>query len=359
MAGEHLTTPEDMELFLETLAAVAPGTGLRDGLSRILLGGTGALIVLGFDDTVAGLCSGGFAIDVEFTPMRLRELAKMDGAVLLNADASRILQAAVHLLPDGSLPTNETGTRHRTADRVSQQTGYPVVTVSGSMKTIALYIRGRRHVLEDSTAILSRANQAIATMERYKLRMDEVSHVLSGMEIEDMATVRDVAAFAQRLEMVRRIASEIHDYVIELGSDGRLLSLQHAELVAGVDEVRVLLVRDYSPESDESAVDKALFELDQLNTTDLLELDRIAGAIGLDSGVEGLDQAVNPRGYRLLASVPRLPDFVVDRLVDHFGNMQHLVAASIDQLQDVEGIGDTRARSIRESLSRLVETNFR
>lgn len=359
MAGEHLTTPEDIDLFLETLAAVAPGTGLRDGLSRILHGGTGALIVLGHDDTVAGICSGGFSIDVDFTPMRLRELAKMDGAVILNADASRILQAAVHLLPDGALQTDETGTRHRTADRVSQQTGYPVVTVSGSMQTIALYIGGRRHVLEDSTAILSRANQAIATMERYKLRMDEVSHVLFGMEIEDMATVRDVAAFAQRLEMVRRIAAEIHDYVVELGSDGRLLSLQHAELMAGVDEVRVLLVRDYSPAADDAAVDKALFGLDQLTPTDLLELDRIADAIGLDGGVEGLDQPVTPRGYRLLASVPRLPDFIIDRLVDHFGNMQHLMAASIDQLQDVDGIGDTRAHSIRESLSRLVETNFR
>lgn len=358
MAGEHLTTPEDIEVFRDTLAAVAPGTALRDGLGRIGRGGIGALIVLGYDDVVGSISGGGFDINVDFTPMRLRELTKMDGAVILNQDASMILQAGVHLLPDGSLPTDETGTRHRTADRVSQQTGFPVLTVSESMKTIALYIRGRRHVLEDSTAILNRANQALATMERYKQRMDEVSRVLSALEIEDMATVRDVATLAQRLEMVRRIAAEINDYVVELGVDGRLLALQHTELAAGLDEERLLLLRDYSPDGD-AGTGQAIFELDQLTPTDLLELERIATAIGLDRGPEGLDQPVTPRGYRLLARVPRLPDVIVDRLIEHFGDVQNLMAASTDQLRDVEGVGDTRARSIREGLSRMIETSFR
>jgi diadenylate cyclase len=194
-----------------TLAAVAPGTALRDGLERILRGNTGGLVVLGHDKTVESLCTGGFPLDVEFSATRLRELSKMDGAVVLDDTYTRIVRAATHLVPDPSIPTEESGTRHRTAERVAKQTGYPVISVSQSMRIIALYVESRRYVLDDSAAILSRANQALATLERYKLRLDEVSGTLSALEIEDLVTVRDVAAVAQRLEMVTRIASEIED----------------------------------------------------------------------------------------------------------------------------------------------------
>ena len=189
-----------------TLALMAPGTALRDGLERILRGRTGALIVLGFDRVVESICTGGFALDVEFSSTRLRELCKMDGAVVLSSDGTRIVRAAVHLMPDPSIPSEESGTRHRTAERVAKQTGYPVISVSQSMHIIGLYVAGHRHVLDDSAAILSRANQALATLERYKLRLDEVSGALSALEIEDLVTVRDAIAVVQRLEMVRRIA---------------------------------------------------------------------------------------------------------------------------------------------------------
>ncbi len=189
-----------------TLAAVAPGTELREGLERILRGRTGALIVLGHDKTVDAISTGGFEIDVEFSATGLRELRKMDGAIILDRDVSRMMRAAVHLMPDPSIHTEETGTRHRTADRVARQTGFPVISVSQSMHIIALYVDDQRYVLEDSGAILSRANQALATLERYKLRLDEVSGTLSALEIEDLVTVRDVAAVAQRLEMVHAAA---------------------------------------------------------------------------------------------------------------------------------------------------------
>ena len=230
-----------------TLASIAPGTALRDGLERILRGRTGALIVLGHDKTVESISTGGFDLDVPFTATGLRELAKMDGAIILDRDVTRIIQAAVHLMPDHTIPSEETGTRHRTADRVARQTGFPVISVSQSMQIIAAYVGETRHVLEDSGQILSRANQALATLERYKLRLDEVSSTLSALEIEDLVTVRDVAVVAQRLEMVTRIAREIEDYVLELGTDGRLLSLQLEELVTGVDAERELVIRDYLP----------------------------------------------------------------------------------------------------------------
>ena len=228
-----------------TLALIAPGTPLRDGLERILRGRTGALIVLGNDRTVESISTGGFALDVPFTATGLRELAKMDGGIIVDKGLTRILRAAVHLMPDQRIPSEETGTRHRTADRVAKQTGHPVISVSQSMQIIAAYVGETRHVLEDSGQILSRANQALATLERYKLRLDEVSTTLSALEIEDLVTVRDVAVVAQRLEMVTRIAREIEDYVLELGTDGRLLSLQLEELVTGVDAERELVIRDY------------------------------------------------------------------------------------------------------------------
>ena len=216
------------ELVRATLAAAAPGTALRDGLERILRGRTGALIVLGHDRTVESLVTGGFPLDIEFSSTRLRELAKMDGAIICDRDASRILWAATQLVPDPTIETAESGTRHRTAERVAKQTGHPVISVSQSMQIIALYVGNRRHVLEDSSAILSRANQALATLERYKLRLDEVTGTLSALEIEDLVTVRDVTAVVQRLEMVTRISDEIAGYVVELGTDGRLLTLQAA-----------------------------------------------------------------------------------------------------------------------------------
>jgi diadenylate cyclase len=349
------------DLLRMTLAQVAPGTELRDGLERVLRGNTGALIVLGHDKLVDSLCTGGFELDVDFSATRLRELSKMDGAVVVTPDIARIVKAGVQLVPDSRIETTETGTRHRTAERVAKQTGHPVISVSQSMRIIALYVDGRRYVLDDSAAILSRANQALATLERYKLRLDEVSGTLSALEIEDLVTVRDAMAVSQRLEMVRRIATEIEGYVVELGTDGRLLILQLDELMAGVDVERELVVRDYLPPPAgrrPRKLDAALAELDTLSATDLLELSTIARAVGYPATADALDMAVSPRGYRLLAKVPRLPNLVVDRLIDHFGGLQKLLAAGIDDLQAVEGVGETRARSVREGLSRLAESSI-
>ena len=341
-----------------TLANIAPGTSLRDGLERVLRGRTGGLLVLGSDKTVDSISTGGFFLDIPFTATGLRELAKMDGALVLDKDATRILHAAVHLMPDPSIYSDETGTRHRTADRVARQTGFPVISVSQSMQIIAVYVGSTRYVLEDSGQILSRANQALATLERYKLRLDEVSSTLSALEIEDLVTVRDVAVVAQRLEMVTRIAREIEDYVLELGSDGRLLSLQLEELVTGVDIERELVIRDYLPTSRKKRTPgEVLEELESLGATELVDIGAISRSLGLGSQ-ENLDVAVTPRGYRLLAKVPRLPASVVDRLVEHFGSLQKLLSASIDDLQAVDGVGELRARSVREGLSRLAESSI-
>ncbi|MBK6764601.1 MAG: DNA integrity scanning protein DisA [Micrococcales bacterium] len=338
------------------LSQVAPGTDLREGLERILRGRTGGLIVLGNDDVVDQISGGGFRMDVEFSSTGLRELAKMDGAVILDRNATRILRAAVQLLPDAAIPTQETGTRHRTAERVAVQTGFPVISVSKSMETIALYYDGHRKVLEDSTAILGKANQALATLERYRQRLDEVGSTLSALEVEDLVTVRDVLLVTQRLEMVRRMSAEIDEYVVELGVDGRLLDLQLREVVSGVGTDQILLLRDYLLDAD--AYQNTITVLDQAEDTALVDVLQLGQIMDLAGDLEGLDQPLSPRGYRLLGRVPRLPDAVVERLIGQFGSLQKLLAASIDDLQSVDGVGETRARSVRDALSRLAESSI-
>ena len=340
---------------------MAPGTPLRDGLERILRGRTGALIVLGWDRHVEQVANGGFVLDVGFSAQRLRELSKMDGAIVLAGEGLTIIRAAVQLVPDSGLPTEETGTRHRTADRVSRQTQMPVISVSKSMNIIAIYVDGRRHVLEDSGEILSRANQGLATLERYKARLDEVSATLSALEIENLVTIRDVCIVAQRGEMVRRIRREVDNYVVELGTEGRLLSLQLNELVAGIDSDRLLLMRDYlvpAANRKRRGVEKALESLDALSEVDLLDLGNVARAFGFPDSPEALENPVSPRGFRLLARVPRLPEVITDRIVGHFGGLQRLLAATTEDLQKVEGVGEARARSVRDGVSRLAEASI-
>ncbi len=349
----------DDELLRAALAAVAPGTDLRDSLERILRGRTGALIVLGFDKVVDSICTGGFPIDIEFSATRLRELCKMDGAVVLDREAARILRAATQLVPDSRIETNESGTRHRTAERVAKQTGFPVISVSQSMGVVALYVGNKRHVVEGSPTTLSRADQALQTLERYKSRLDEVSGTLSALEIEDLVTIRDVTAVLQRLEMVRRISAEIQDYVVELGTDGRLLALQLEELVGGLGNDRELVIRDYLPATkSELSFDEALANLEELSSADLLDLAAGSRAVGFHVVGDGLDAPVSPQGYRLLSKVPRLPAAIVDRLVLHFQSLQRLLAAGIEDLMQVDGVGEGRARAVREGLSRLAESSI-
>jgi diadenylate cyclase len=342
------------------LAMVAPGTALRDGLERIVRGNTGALIVLGFDPVVRDICSGGFELDAPFSATRLRELAKMDGAVVLDETGCRILRAAVQLVPDPRLPTQESGTRHRTAERVARQTGRPVITVSKSMRIIAVFTTTERYVLEDSAALLTRAHQALATLERYKRRLDDAADALTALEIEDRATVSDIAVVARRLEMVGRVTDEIGGYLVELGTDGRLLGLQLEELTAGTARERELLLRDYGPDhrtisgearTDVDQVDK----LGLLDADELLDLSVVAAAIGLGAA-DGLGQHVTSRGYRLLGQIPRLPPGTADSLIEHFGGLQGLLSASAHDLRLVAGVDPGQATRVREGLSRLAES---
>lgn len=334
---------------------LAPGTALRAGLERILRGRTGALVVLGRNKVLDPICTGGFQLDTPFTATALRELCKMDGAVIVSTDLTRIVAAGVHLMPDARLETEETGTRHRTADRVARQTQLPVVTVSSSMSTITLFLSDENHLIEAPETILSRANQTLQTFERYMMRLKEVTARLSSLEVQDQVTIRDVAVVAQRLEMVRRLQSEMEDYVVQLGDDGRMLELQIHELDAEVEDMAGLLEADYRPvDGDELQI----ANLRRIDTPALLDPLVVARVIGF-SVQEHLDTRLTTHGYRQLAQISRLPASLAARLLEHFDSLQGLFAASSSQLMEVEGVGEQRARTIREGLLRLAESAYR
>jgi diadenylate cyclase len=346
------------------LAVVAPGTELRDGLERIVRGNTGALIVLGFDAVVAEICSGGFELSAEFSATRLRELAKMDGAIVLDRECTTILRAGVQLVPDPDLPTRESGTRHRTAERVARQSGFPVITVSKSMRVIAIYLGGERYVLEDSGALLPRAHQALAALERYRQRQEQATDTLSALEIEDRATLRDIAAVAQRAEMTSRVANEVAGYMIELGTDGGMLALQLDELTAGSSQERELFLRDYAPSAPHGtdggpaasvAGAAGSARLAALTADQLLDLPAVAQAVRPGSA-DDLDQSVSPRGYRLLGRIPRLPAVLTEQIVGHFDSLQKLLSASVQDLRQIPGIDAATASRVHEGLSRLAES---
>ncbi|MEM7341379.1 MAG: DNA integrity scanning diadenylate cyclase DisA [Actinomycetota bacterium] len=341
---------------LRALAQVAPGSPLRTGLDRILLSGRGALIVIGDGPEVLNICSGGFLLDAAFTPQRLSELAKMDGAIILAGDASRIARANVHLVPNPNVQTSETGTRHRTAERVARSLNIPTVAVSESRKEIQVYLGDRVHPLSSPSRLLERSNQAIQTLERYRARLDSVTQRLSALEIEDLVTLRNVVEVLQRAEMVVRIAVELERNLVELGSDGRLVGLQTEELMVGVEDDRRLLLRDYLLTRPGYGVDDAMEALADLDDEALFDDAALARVLGHDDPAEGLEINVEPRGYRLLSTLPRVNEEVVGAVISQFGSLGKVLRASASDLEAVDGMTPARARALTEGAARLSKT---
>lgn len=354
------------EALSEALRMVAPGTPLRDGLDRILQAKRGALVVVGDGPAVLSVCTGGFLLDAEYSPQRIAELAKMDGAIILARDGSRIARANVHLTPRASIPTSETGTRHRTAERVARSIDVPVISVSEAMATIAVYRNERKHTLQRTGRLVDRAMQALATVQRFRQRFDAALSTLSTLEVEDTVSVRDVAAVLQPAEMVVRFSEEIEEQLVELGEDGRLIRLQLLELGAGLNENMALVVKDYvagwggdgrRPRGPD-AVDAALAALHRLSAKELLDPEHLAGALGLAQASLTLDAGLESRGYRLLHRLPRVSDAIVERIVDRFDTLPRIMQASVGELEKVDGVGAAKARAVKDGLARRVEATI-
>jgi diadenylate cyclase len=342
---------KDKEL-LNILKLIAPGTFLREGLENVLRAKTGGLIVIGDNEEVMSLVDGGFAINSEYTPSYLYELAKMDGAIILSSDLKKILFANTQIMPDSSVTTVETGTRHRTADRVAKQTGAIAIAISQRRNIISVYKGNVKYILKDSSVILTKANQAIQTLEKYVVVFDKVIGNLNLLEFQDLATLFDVITAIQRSERVMRIVTEIERYICELGNEGRLISMQLNELIRSIEEDEMFLIRDYCQSNlDYNDIYK---QLQSISSDELLDLDVLAKALGY-IGVPLVDTLISPRGYRMLNKIPRIPAGVIENLIRTFKELKGVIDASYEQLDKVEGIGEARAKAIKNGLRRLRE----
>jgi len=343
---------------VRALEMVAPGTALREGIDNVVHARTGGLIVVGDPEEISFMFSGGIRLDIDYSPAFLYQVAKMDGAIILNANATKIALANVQLLPDPTILSLETGTRHRTAERVSKQSDSLVIAISQRREIVSLYVDGAKYILEDIPTVLAKANQALATLEKYRLRLDQVSTRLTALEFEGGATLHDVLTVLQRSELVTRMAAEIESYIVELGAEGRLIEMQLEETLYGTAADKAALVHDYLVDESDDNFALALEQLGRIDHQDLLDFGRLAELLGYDRKVNTIDHPVSPRGYRILGFIPRLPKLVVANIVAATGGLEELLAVGDAQLESIEGVGEMRAKEIREGLRRLQEINL-
>lgn len=339
------------EALLKILRVVAPGTPLREGLEHILRSESGALILVVDRPEVMDIAEGGFQLNADFSPAKLYELAKMDGAIILDQDIKKILAANTQLVPDLGIPSNETGIRHRTAERVARQTNALTISISERRGVITIYKGSMKYVLRDLEVIFTKANQALQTLEKYRAVLDRVLINLSITEFEDTVTLYEVCKVIQRVEMTNRVVKEIGKYICELGTEGRLITMQLEELIANVESEGLLVIQDYST-VEEKSPRQISGVIESWPAEDLLDLPLIARVLGYSGGTTILEQNVSSRGFRILSKIPRLPVPVIENLVARFNNLNMILNATIEELDEVEGIGETRARSIKEGLSR-------
>ena len=340
---------------VEILKLIAPGTKIREGLENILKAKTGALIVIGDTKEVLDIVDGGFSIDVEYTPAKLYELAKMDGAIVLSADLKKILLANTQLIPSSDILTTETGTRHRTAERTAKQTGELVISVSQRRNIITLFKGNLRYVLEDTSKVITKANQALQTVEKYKKVFDSKLSLLNEYEFNDIVTLENVIVLIQRAEMVMKVADEVKNAIYELGEEGILLQMQLDELIGDLEQEELLIIKDYMVPNKKRQAEDILEEIKNITHEELIRSQVIARLLGYEDFDNYEEVGVFTKGYRVLNKIPRVPNNIVENLVKTFKSFQHILAADIPALDDVEGIGEIRARTIKQSLRRMQE----
>jgi diadenylate cyclase len=353
--GDH--DPRRDPILLAAIAQVAPGTPLRDGIDDVIRAKEGALIVIGNPQELAFLYSGGMQLDLPYTPQLLYELAKMDGAIIISQDIGKLAYANVQLMPDPTIASNETGTRHRTAERVAKQTGALVISISQQRETVTVFLGSRRYQLEPIADVLSKTNQALATLETYRQRLDQVLTRLTALEFQNAVVLDDVLVVLQRAELTTRMAEEIERACVELGAEGRMIRMQLEELVGEVPREKGAVLYDYPARGGPEATREGLEALAGIPYTELLEFALLA-VLGYPASINPLDHSVSPRGYRVLSRIPRLSDALIRNVVDGFDGLEAIVRASQRDLEGVDGVGAVRAREIREGLRRLQEHNL-
>jgi diadenylate cyclase len=335
------------------LEMVSPGTLLRRAIDNIVRAKTGALMVFADEARIKPIISGGIDIDVALKPMILYELAKMDGAILLDPTGTHILHANVQLMPDATIESQETGTRHRTAERVAKQLGVLAISISAARDVVTIYVDQIRYIMDPIRIVLSKADQALQTLERFKYRLNQVTDTLSVLEFQGRVTLFDVATVLQRTEMVLTLSHLIERYMIELGDEGTLVELQMEELLRNVREDRLAVLADYLPDPTPEGLEAAQAALMALPSDELISLDGIALILGHAPSENVLETPVRPRGLRMLHKIPRVNQEAVDSVLGHFEDLQAILEAPVDELASLKDVGSSRAKCILEGLQRL------
>lgn len=344
--------------FMNILKILAPGTAFREGLDNILKAKTGALILISDLEEAQEVVDGGFYINQEYMPANIYELAKMDGAIVISKDLKKIYYANTQLIPDNSIPTFETGTRHRTAERVAKQTNELVICISQRRGIITIFKGNMRYLLDDVGTVLVRANQAIQTLEKYKMVLDETLAQMNQLEFDDVVSLENVINTIHRFEAVMRMSEEVERHVIELGSEGRLIKMQLDELINNIKEDEYYMIQDYIVDYEDNlnnTTKRVLGMIREIDYDRLVNNELIAKIFGYDSVDDISDFFVSPRGYRILNKIPKMPTNIINNLVNEFTSLQGIVFATLDELDDVEGIGEIRAKNIKQSLRRMKE----
>ncbi len=336
-------------------AQITPGTVFREGLDNILDAGTGALVILDETEDLDDILDGGFEINCRFTPQRLHELSKMDGAIILDKNATKIKYANVHLQPDKIFKTNESGTRHRTAQRVAKQTGNLVIAISERRNRITVYKGGFRYKVKKLADVMIEGSQAMKTFERYKHVLDRALQNITLLEFDGMVTLSEVVTVLQRFEMLVRIRKEVENSIIELGIEGKFLEIQLEELFKGVLREEENFIKDYinlvlEDEIDAGIVKKRLMELGDL---ELLESENLAVALGYSRSAATFDMELDTRGYRTLNKITRITKKDTEKIINKHNALSNILGLTEEDFMEIRGISKFKARSIKKGLERL------
>ena len=342
------------ELFA-VLKLLSPGTYLREGIDYIIQSKTGGLVVVGDTPEILNLTEGGFRINCPYTPTRLCELSKMDGAIILSEDIKRIVRANVTLRTSTSIPSNETGLRHRSANKFAKETDHIVLAVSQSRNTLTLYFKDQRYIFQERPTLLSGANQTMFALTQHLKALQNTVTILNWAELSGNVTLTDVVTAIQLCERVRRAEQELDRYKIELGTQAQSLQYVIPEITTEI-EGGLLIVKDYCHESLRDA-SEAFEEILRLDANSLADQSNISEALGYSQDVRDTFDVLEPRGYRMLSQVPRIPFGIVENIVHKFRTLDKVHAATIGELQAVDGVGKARASTIKRTLSHMKTTS--
>ena len=334
------------------LTQLLPGEPLRIGVDLIADKKSGALIVLGSSAKLDKISSGGVdLIDCEYSPEMLSELAKMDGAIIVDQFVTKILKANVHLNPSDTLSTTQTGTRHRTAERTAEETNLTVITVSEESSLVKVFTNSETTELEEPSVILGRVNESLQSVDRTRRRFDDAVAELGELEIENSLTNQQVLEVIQRGELLTRLAKQVRSEALRLGGEAGLVLIQIDSLESGVTNTLNLVLKDHLPAKKYRNIAKAIDEISRQSYEELNDIDYLGSVLGKLP----LDDLSTPKGYRVLARLPNLPENLHDSIIQKFKTLPKLLSASPEKLYEIEGIGRGRAQQLRDYFDTLLK----